>query len=38
VVTANNYGSPLIIEHGAPKEFFAVAKDGRTRALLSQIL
>ena len=28
----------VIIEHGAPKEFFAGAKDARTRAFLSQIL
>jgi polar amino acid transport system ATP-binding protein len=28
----------VIIEHGAPQEFFAGAKDERTRAFLSQIL
>ncbi len=28
----------VIVEHGAPKEFFAAAKDPRTRQFLSQIL
>jgi polar amino acid transport system ATP-binding protein len=28
----------VIVEHGAPKEFFTGAKDPRTRQFLSQIL
>ena len=28
----------VIVEHGAPKEFFAAAKDPRTREFLSQVL